>query len=104
MVNHLFTSPEATRKFCKKMNKLFCCKEVYGCNVSCPFWIATEVERLMRVKNLSMGHALKCTVEQSIPEDKKREIINRFLREQLGCSLGELEYRLSSENNDERRQ
>ena len=63
-------------KLCRRLNGDFGCKEAFGCSISCPLWIAKEVEFLCNEKRMTLGEAYRATIRQfDCDKEKRREII-----------------------------
>lgn len=74
-------------KFCERRDKLFNCRKVYGCNVSCPLWHLIETQRLMDLKNLSLGEAFRISIRKGIPKIRARKLFE----EVFGANFDEIQ-------------
>ena len=70
-------------KFCVKMNGTFGCKEafsIHGECLTCPLWLAREVEYGMNEKGMTLGEALKASLRGAIPEEDALKIIGAYMK------------------------
>ena len=72
---NIIKNAKLRKKFCKRMDKTFGCKEAYMCNIACPLWLAFHVEYLMEEKNYTLGEAFRQTTRLAIDEGEGRRII-----------------------------
>lgn len=70
---------KARGKFCQYMNRIFGCRDVYMCNVACPFYLWGEVIDLMDLKNLPLGEAIRLCVRASIDREDGKKIIKEAI-------------------------
>ena len=72
---NILASPRLRNKLCSRINKTFRCKEVFGCQVACPFRIAELTQQGMGEKNLPLGEAYRLSLRQGIDKEEGRAII-----------------------------
>jgi len=75
----LLSDDRSLAKFCAKNDKEFGCKAAFMCGVSCPLWIANEVQMLVNEKGMTIGEAhracLRAYVDPTIEHDIIREAV-----------------------------
>lgn len=67
-------------KFCTKINKIFGCRDAYGCRIACPLnlWILTKMG--MQEKNQTLGEALRLSIRESVDKGEGRRIIRDVMK------------------------
>ena len=70
-------------QFCKRRDKDYNCKKIFGCDVVCPVWQLAEIQRLMDEKNLTLGEAYKITDRYGIDKKTGLKIIAEKVREHM---------------------
>lgn len=85
-------------KFCLKRDKVFHCRQLCEiikgrCDVICPLIHLQETIRLMEMKNLPLGEAMRLAVRASI----KKEDAKKLLEEVFGVDWNALQEYLSEE-------
>jgi hypothetical protein len=58
-------------KFCAFEDRVFGCREIYGCHIACPLWRARAVEQLCNEKGMTIGEAHKASL-RLILTDRER--------------------------------
>jgi len=71
----ILSNPKDFNRLCTKLNKDFGCKEAFGCSISCPLFIAREVEFLANYKGMTIGEAYRATLHESIDIKDAKKII-----------------------------
>jgi hypothetical protein len=72
--------PGALSKFCAKNDKVFGCKEAFGCQLTCPIAMAVEVQYLVNEKGMTIGEAHRACLRKEIPEPQAYKIIGEAIR------------------------
>ena len=67
-------------KFCTKENKVFGCKDVFGCKIACPLYRAREVEYLMNEKGMTLGDAHRASIRTQLSGEDIRDALRSILR------------------------
>jgi len=75
----LLRNPKYFQKLCQKINKDYKCKQLYLCR-GCPANIFRETQRLMDMKNLSLGDAYRSQERISFTDEERREILKDILK------------------------
>ena len=70
------------KKFCKKFDAKNNCTKGFGCvHQICPLNHLNEIEYLMNVKNLSLGHAYQGAERTSPSEEWRKEVLRKIMKE-----------------------
>ena len=70
------------KKFCKKFDAKHNCTKGFGCvHQICPLNHLNEIEYLMNVKNLSLGHAYQGAERTSPTEEWAKEVLRERMKE-----------------------
>ena len=85
----ILKSPSDFVKFCTKNDRAFGCKAAFNCYVSCPLWLAREVEFLTNEKGMTIGEAHKASLRSVIEEKDKADIMKEAVQ---GAMQGQKEY------------
>jgi len=64
------------------------CKDAFMCHISCPLWIAREVESLMNNKQMTLGEAYKATLRMQIENAVKRKLLRNSMLKDKGYPEG----------------
>lgn len=76
----LLREPTRFAKFCSKNDKVFGCRQAFACYVSCPLWMAREVEFLVNEKGMTIGEAHRACMREHIFEKDKKAIIKETVK------------------------
>ena len=67
-------------KFCAKENKVFGCKDTYGCTIACPLNRAKMVEYLINEKGMTIGEAHKACIRYTLSNEEVRECLRAMIK------------------------
>lgn len=63
-----------------KENKIFGCRDLFGCRVACPLWRAREVEFLCNEKGMTLGEAHRATVRTHLTEPEVKNALQAIFK------------------------
>jgi len=70
----------ALTKFCAKNDRVFGCKDAFGCQLTCPVAMLVEVQYLVNEKGMTIGEAHRSCLRHEIPEPQAYKIIGEAIR------------------------
>lgn len=87
---NILRNAQLMRKFCQKYDRAMGCSKAFGIegqpwscqrNNFCPLAVASEVEFLMENKRMTLGDALRLTLNRQIDRATAEKILDEYSRE-----------------------
>jgi hypothetical protein len=94
----IMKDPGSFVKFCTKNDKAFECKKAFGCYLSCPLWLAREVEFLVTEKGMTIGEAHRACLRAMVEDKDKSDVMRDAVK---GVMEGKPEYIVMEKKDDE---
>ena len=78
---NLLADERLRQKFCEKRNRAVHCRRKLGCEsrpMDCPLLHAAETQKLMIIKNASLGHAINMSLRREIERERIKDKIKKM--------------------------